>query len=81
MTNLIDTHPAYVAGTWKLATERERATLTLSPFARLAKRDAAALEEEGCQQQQDQRERGDRNRRERAERGRHRRAARARRRH
>lgn len=45
-TLLID---GFVAGTWKLATERERATLTLSPFARLAKRDAAALEEEGAQ--------------------------------
>jgi Winged helix DNA-binding domain len=36
-----------VRGTWTVARKGKRATLTLAPFARLAKRDAAALTEEG----------------------------------
>ena len=39
----------FVAGTWKLDLAREQATLTLRPFAKLAKADTRALEEEGAQ--------------------------------
>ncbi|WP_253913064.1 winged helix DNA-binding domain-containing protein [Ralstonia pickettii] len=45
-TLLID---GFVAGTWKLDVAREQATLTLRPFAKLAKSDTQALEEEGAQ--------------------------------
>lgn len=45
-TLLID---GFVAGTWKLDVAREQATLTLSPFAKLAKANTRALEEEGAQ--------------------------------
>ncbi|PLC40371.1 hypothetical protein C0Q88_23480 [Ralstonia pickettii] len=45
-TLLID---GFVAGTWKLEMAREQATLTLSPFAKPAKPDMRALEEEGAQ--------------------------------
>lgn len=44
-TLLVD---GFAAGTWKIASERGTATLTVTPFRRLAKPDAAAVRREGA---------------------------------
>ncbi len=44
-TFLID---GFVAGTWEIKRSRRTATLTISPFAALSRRDAAALKTEGA---------------------------------
>ncbi|GIH04125.1 hypothetical protein Rhe02_21920 [Rhizocola hellebori] len=38
----------FAAGTWKVAATRKAASLTLRPFAKVTKKDAAALEREGA---------------------------------
>jgi hypothetical protein len=43
-TILVD---GFVHGTWRIERSRRAATLAIAPFRRLAKRDAAALQEEG----------------------------------